>query len=169
MEHYYEIIHSGVKGQKWGERRYQNRDGSRTPLGQQHRRELEGYGKISSISAIKRKFSGSKFSSSRSASKQKAESKSKPKSKTEQLREMSDKELNDRSNRLQAEITYLERERRYNTLTAKEVSAGKKFMNTMMKEVVGPAAVASGKEVLQAWLIQNGKAALGVKAGNNKK
>lgn len=168
MEHYYEIVHSGVKGQKWGERRYQNRDGSRTALGQQHRRELEGYGKGGPISAIKRKLSVSKSSSKKTSTKPKVEQKSKSKSKTEQLREMSDKELNDRSNRLQAEITYLERERRYSALTAKEATAGRKFVNAMMKEVIGPAAEASGKEVLQAWLTQNGKAALGIKSSNKK-
>lgn len=31
-----ELYHTGVKGQKWGKRQYQNPDGSLTPLGRQH-------------------------------------------------------------------------------------------------------------------------------------
>lgn len=32
----YELYHYGVKGQKWGERRYQYQDGSLTPEGKRH-------------------------------------------------------------------------------------------------------------------------------------
>lgn len=32
----YELYHHGVKGQKWGERRYQYQDGSYTPEGKRH-------------------------------------------------------------------------------------------------------------------------------------
>lgn len=33
---YYELYHHGVKGQHWGERRWQNEDGSLTPAGREH-------------------------------------------------------------------------------------------------------------------------------------
>ena len=34
------LVHHGIKGQKWGVRRYQNEDGSRTELGKKHQRTL---------------------------------------------------------------------------------------------------------------------------------
>lgn len=37
----YEIYHWGVKGMKWGVRRYQNKDGSLTPAGKKRRAKLE--------------------------------------------------------------------------------------------------------------------------------
>lgn len=36
------LAHHGIEGQKWGVRRYQNEDGTRTAQGKQHRRDIEG-------------------------------------------------------------------------------------------------------------------------------
>lgn len=36
-----ELMHWGIKGMKWGVRRYQNKDGSLTPAGQKRRKKLE--------------------------------------------------------------------------------------------------------------------------------
>ena len=36
-----ELYHHGVKGQKWGIRRYQNEDGSLTPAGKKHLEKLD--------------------------------------------------------------------------------------------------------------------------------
>ena len=38
---YNELYHHGVKGQKWGIRRYQNVDGSLTPAGKKHLEKLD--------------------------------------------------------------------------------------------------------------------------------
>lgn len=40
-----DLIHHGIKGQKWGVRRYQNQNGSLTPDGKKHRDEREGRNK----------------------------------------------------------------------------------------------------------------------------
>lgn len=37
------LIHTGIKGQKWGVRRFQNKDGTWTPAGKKRRAAQEGY------------------------------------------------------------------------------------------------------------------------------
>lgn len=72
----YELTHAGIKGMKWGVRRFQNKDGSLTPAGRkrQARKEVhEDYAKAHSKKSIK---------------------------------QMSDAELKERNKRLEAEANY---------------------------------------------------------------
>lgn len=70
----YELYHWGVKGMKWGIRRYQNKDGSLTPAGRKRYAEPhEDYKRAHDKKSVK---------------------------------QMSDKELRERNNRLQMERQY---------------------------------------------------------------
>jgi hypothetical protein len=85
-----ELYHWGIKGQKWGQRRYQNKDGTLTPAGRK------------------------RYGDDRNEDYLRARSKTK-------VEYMSDKELRDANNRLQAERQYAQL-----TATEKKTSAGKK-------------------------------------------
>lgn len=73
-----ELVHHGIKGQKWGVRRFQNKDGTLTPAGRKRQKQDEG--------PIHEDYSKSHN--------------------TKSVKSMSDKELRDRINRLNMERQY---------------------------------------------------------------
>lgn len=104
MENNYELYHWGVKGMKWGVRRYQKKDGSLTSAGKKRRQEEpphEDYAKAHSKKSV---------------------------------RSMSNQELRERNNRLQAE-------RQYRDLTRRE-NKGKKYVDLFVAGATTIAAVA---------------------------
>lgn len=106
-----ELYHWGIKGMKWGVRRYQNKDGSLTPAGQKRYSEdtvHEDHAKTS------------------------------PKS----VKSMSDRELREAINRIQME-------RQYSQLATREVSAGRKFVSSVLSE--------SAKEIAKSYVTKYGK------------
>lgn len=129
------IYHHGIKGMKWGVRRYQNKDGSLTPAGKKRR----GSSDFSVRIGVKRKASSSTS---------KKASSSKPKKKS--VSEMSDDELRKAISRLQLE-------KQYRDLTPQKVSSGKRFVNKVMKQVVEPAVSDAGRQILRDALLSAAK------------
>lgn len=102
-----ELYHHGIKGQRWGIRRYQNKDGTLTPAGKKRAAKLESeYEKVT----------GKKMGSSSSSNSKKS------------MKEMTDAELKSRTDRMIAEKNYLEAKKNLDSLNPKQVSLGKKFV-----------------------------------------
>lgn len=125
------LEHHGVKGMKWGVRRYQNKDGSLTPAGKKRAAKLkEEYTSLT----------GKRMVRSKASSTPKKTEETKPKTKS--VKEMSDAEL-------QATVNRLNLEQRYSQLNPKQVSAGKKFADHIFKQVLVPVATDVAKNALR--------------------
>ena len=115
-----EIKHYGIKGQKWGRRRYQNPDGSLTAAGRKRYGTKENFESRydedvkNGIKAGKKLVDGSKdltravkeYEGVRNIKKQKKINKALENAAREKARSMSDQELRDAVNRLNMEENY---------------------------------------------------------------
>ena len=120
-----ELYHFGIKGMRWGVRRYQNPDGSLTNAG-------------------KKRLSKGHTSNEENDSSNKPSTKS---SSTKTVKDMSDDELRQAINRLQLE-------QQYKNLSPKNVSKGKKFVDTVTNDVLKPAAIDMGKQVAKSLMVK---------------
>lgn len=130
----YEIVHSGVKGMRWGVRRYQNKDGSLTAAG----RKRYGSSKEEAMKARAKAKAKAEKANAKAAKKAEKDSK---KLMRKSAKDMTDEELN-------KAIARAKLEQEYNRMHPEPVSRGKKVAQTLMKDVITPAAINAGKKYL---------------------
>lgn len=123
-----EMYHHGILGMKWGIRRYQNKDGSLTPAGKRRADKiLNQYTKVTGKRIVIKNNSVSKPTEHK------------------RLSEMTNEEIKKRIDRKKLE-------NEFNQLYPQQITRGRKFINTLGGEVIKPAAVNAGKEVLGNYL-----------------
>jgi len=145
------LQHHGILGQKWGIRRYQNKDGSLTNAGKKRRDRYEraadasqrdadnlrknGY--IKEAEAVQR-VADKNRSKSKTAiagpNNREDHNKAHDKSKNKSVESMSDAELRAKINRLQLE-------QQYAALSSKDVKTGKDYVDKIVKDSTTVAAL----------------------------
>lgn len=179
-----EIYHYGTKGMHWGERLYQNPDGSLTQLGRLRYGNKSNYNRVQAAKALikkkkiqartdaevakyrkkaqetydeefkKRSESEKKEEPKKETSKNEnnSDSKNKTDSKKEttekvttekaNISQMSDRELQDKVNRMRLEQDY---QRIYKEMNPQTVSRGKKFVNKLLDDSLNAVAKGVGE------------------------
>lgn len=132
-----ELYHHGIKGMKWGIRRFQNKDGSLTPAGEKRRAKLES--ELKQLGGKKKRSTASNVEQTNA-----------PRKKT--VSEMTDDELREKTNRMRAEKEYYDAARGLAQANPVKVSKGKRFMDSLVNDVVAPAAKNAGKAYLEKFM-----------------
>jgi len=141
LERYDYICHHGIKGMKWGQRLYQNSDGSLTPLGRLRYGSGNGKNGGNGNKGVAAKQTTSTASNSSEIPNYSAKARAK------NIDSMTDQELNTYINRIRLEQSY--KQLTAAPATPKKVSAGKAFATYSWNNIVKPTATTLAKGTLE--------------------
>lgn len=168
-----ELYHWGIRGMKWGVRRFQRKDGSLTKAGakryaEENKKLKEKEKAIKSQERTKAKIDKLNAKKAELEAREEAlKHPSKPKAASDDdnksaakksFKNMSDDELREHINRMNLEKQYLDSQKNLAAATPQKVSKGKKFIDGLINDVVAPAAKNAGR----AWLEDTLKDKLGL-------
>ena len=161
-----ELYHHGTKGMKWGIRRYQNKDGSLTPAGKKRRakeeaklkereRNIRGREKAAASRAkldAKKAELDAREKALRKSKNINAEKTIANASKPRTIKDLTDDELRAETTRMKLEKDYYDARKNLAIANPKQVSKGKKFLDSVLNDVIAPAAKETGKKYLTKFM-----------------